>query len=245
MYGIVEYICKRAAVAMLLVIGLGWPCRGQNAAGSAALASLPGVVTTVPVETVVPTQNPPVVTYRDGQLAINAENSTLAEVLQLVAEKTGALIDVPPGSGLERIVEHTGPGHTEDVLARLLNGSAFDFVIVGSSRSPRGPIQVLLFPHKGDDVAGKQDAVALASTRAVGEEPQLYGAGFRMSSTADDSAEPAEGVASSVSPPPQATSDDAIPGAVLDQLQKERLRQRQQMQQQQTTTTPPQTSSNQ
>jgi hypothetical protein len=62
----------------------------------------------------------------------------------LVAQKTGAVIEVPPGSGLERIVEHTGPGRAEDVLARLLNGSPFDFVIVGSPQPPHDPMQVLL-----------------------------------------------------------------------------------------------------
>lgn len=241
MYEIVELFCNRAAVAMLLVTCLWLPCQGQSVTGSAELPPLPDAVAAPPVGTVAPPQNPPVVTYRDGQLAIDAENSTLAEVLQLVAEKTGALIDVPPGSGLERIVEHTGPGHAEDVLARLLNGSAFDFVIVGSSRSPRNPMQVLLFLHKTDAAAGKQDAVALASTPSAGEEPHLYGAGFRVSSTADNSAEALESVASSANQSPQAGSEDLIPGAVLDQLQKERLRQRQQMQQQ---TTPPPSSSN-
>jgi hypothetical protein len=96
----------------------------------------------------------PVVTYRDGQLTIDAENSTLAAVLELVAEKTGAVIEVPPGSGLERIVEHTGPGRAEDVLASLLNGSPFDFVIVGSSQPPHVPMQVLLSLHGPDAPAG-------------------------------------------------------------------------------------------
>jgi hypothetical protein len=95
-----------------------------------------------------------VVTYRDGQLTIDAENSTLAAVLELVAEKTGAVIEVPPGSGLERIVEHTGPGRAEDVLASLLNGSPFDFVIVGSPQPPHVPMQVLLSLHGPDTPAG-------------------------------------------------------------------------------------------
>ena len=95
----------------------------------------------------------PVVTYRNGQLTIDAENSTLAAVLELVAEKTGAAIEVPPGSGLERIVEHTGPGRAEDVLARLLNGSPFDFVIVGSPQPPHDPMQVLLSLHTADTTA--------------------------------------------------------------------------------------------
>jgi hypothetical protein len=154
----------------------------QNVARSAVLLPLPDEVAAAPAGTVVSTQNRlvrgheplpiqaerssagsglaaeaplhgPVVTYRDGQLTIDAENSTLAAVLELVAEKTGAVIEVPPGSGLERIVEHTGPGRAEDVLASLLNGSPFDFVIVGSPQPPHVPMQVLLSLHTADTPA--------------------------------------------------------------------------------------------
>jgi hypothetical protein len=50
-----------------------------------------------------------VVIYQNGQLTIDAENVSLASVLALVASHTGAMIEVPAGSGLEPIVEHAGP----------------------------------------------------------------------------------------------------------------------------------------
>ena len=93
---------------------------------------------------VVNTQHAAVVTYQDGQLTIDVENSTLADVLKLVAEKTGATIDIPPGSGFEPIVEHVGPGPAKDVLRHLLNGSRFNFIIVSSQQRPQYPAQVLL-----------------------------------------------------------------------------------------------------
>jgi|ERR1019366_7497609 hypothetical protein len=231
MYGVFKFLCKRAVVAMLPVMCLWLPCQGQNGAVNGVLQPLPDVVAGAP-GTVVDTPHSPVVTYRDGQLTIDAQKSTLAEVLKLVAEKTGAVIDVPPGGGLDRIVEHTGPGRAEDVLAWLLNGSPFDFVIVSSPQPPHDPTQILLFLHGAETPAGKQDAVALASASAGGQEPDLYGAGFRVDSSTENSTESSESVASGASQPPQAASGDFIPGAVLDQLQKERLRQRQQMQQQ-------------
>ena len=232
MCGLVKFFYKRAVVATLLVICLWLPCQGQNVAGSAELPPLPDVAATTPVGTVVSTQSSPIVTYQNGQLTIDAENSTLAAVLGLVAEKTGAVIDVPAGSGLDRIVEHTGPGRADDVLARLLNGSPFDFIIVGSSERPHDPAQVLLFPRRVDTPAGTHDAAVLASASAGGQEPKLYGAGFRVDSSTADSAESSESVAVIASQPPPAVSGDFIPGAILDQLQKERLRQRQQIQQQ-------------
>jgi hypothetical protein len=125
----------------------------QNIASSAGLLPVRDEVAAAPAGTVVSAQRPPVVTYRDGQLTINAQNSTLAEVLKLVAEKTGAVIEVPPGSGLDRIVEHTGPGQADDVLARLLNGSPFDFIIVGSPQRPHELTQVLLSLRQADTPA--------------------------------------------------------------------------------------------
>jgi hypothetical protein len=232
MCGVFKFFYKRAVVAMLLVICLWLPGQGQDVAGSAELPPLPDTVATAPVGTVVSAQDSPVVTYKDGQLTIDAENSTLAAVLGLVAEKTGAVIDVPAGSGLDRIVEHTGPGRADDVLARLLNGSPFDFIIVGSSERPHDPAQVLLFPHRVATPAGTHDAAALASASAGGQEPKLYGAGFRVDSSTADPTESSESEAVIASQPPPASSGDFIPGAVLDQLQKERLRQRQQIQQQ-------------
>jgi hypothetical protein len=85
-----------------------------------------------------------VVMYANGQLTINAENLTLAALLKLIAEKTGALIDLPPGTGGERIFEHAGPGKPNDVLTQLLNGSHFNFVIVNSPQDPNAVAQVLL-----------------------------------------------------------------------------------------------------
>jgi len=111
------------------------------------------------------------VTYRDGQLSINAENLTLADVLKLVAEKTGAVIDVPAGSGLDRIFEHAGPGPADDVLAALLNGSPFDFIIVNSQQRPHLPAQVLLSLHKADSSAPPPQ-VAQVSNPALSSPPE-------------------------------------------------------------------------
>ena len=122
----------------------------QNTAGSARLLPLPLEASAAPGETVGITEHAPVVTYRNGKLTIDAENTTLADVLKLVAEKTGATIDLPPGSGLERIVEHSGPGRANDVLTQLLNGSHFNFIIVNSPQHPYEPTQVVLSLQRAD-----------------------------------------------------------------------------------------------
>jgi hypothetical protein len=106
----------------------------------------------------VPTPRGPKVTYQNGLLAIDATNTTLAEVLRLVAQKTGAIIDIPPGTGFEPIVEHAGPAPAEDVLRQLLKGSRFNFVVIGSPQRPNELQQVLLSLRS--DIPGQEVASA-------------------------------------------------------------------------------------
>ncbi len=73
---------------------------------------------------------PPQVTFRDNQLTIVAQNSTLADILRAVRKQTGAEIDVP--SAPDRVVTNLGPGPARDVLADLLNGSRFNYVLLGA-----------------------------------------------------------------------------------------------------------------
>jgi hypothetical protein len=148
------------------------------------------------------------------------ETSTLAEVLKLVAEKTGAEIDVPPGTGLDRVIEHAGPGRAEDVLASLLNGSAFDFVIVSSPQPPHDPTQVLLFLHRPATPA------ALDQTVSASAQPKTPSSPLSVNPSAAVSPLPIDRASL---PPKEALSPEA-----LGQLMKEKVRQlHDQIQQQQ------------
>jgi hypothetical protein len=85
---------------------------------------------------------PPQVTYENNQLTIVASNSTLADVLRAVRKITGAEIDVPIAP--ERVVTHLGPGPARDVLADLLNGSRFNYVLLGSPGNETALTRVVL-----------------------------------------------------------------------------------------------------
>jgi hypothetical protein len=88
---------------------------------------------------------PAKVSYQGGLLTISAQNSTLGEILRDVRKLTGASIEIPPGSGAnERVVTHLGPGAPRDVLAGLLNGSSFNYVMLGSSSDPTAISSVVL-----------------------------------------------------------------------------------------------------
>lgn len=90
---------------------------------------------------------PPQVTYSGNQLTIVAHNSTLADILRSVHTQTGAVIDVP-SNATERVVANLGPGPARDVLASLLNGSHFDYVMLGSAVIP-GAVERIILASKG------------------------------------------------------------------------------------------------
>ncbi len=94
----------------------------------------------------------PHVTYQNGMLAIAAQNSTLGEILRDVRKLTGASIDVPQAAGGERVVAQVGPGAPRDVLALLLNGTPFNYVMMGSASDPRAvaSIALSLKPSSGE-----------------------------------------------------------------------------------------------
>jgi hypothetical protein len=90
---------------------------------------------------------PAKVSYQGGLLTISAQNSTLGEILRDVRKLTGASIEIPSGSGAgERVVTHLGPAPPRDVLAGLLNGSSFNYVLLGSSSDPTAVSSVILTP---------------------------------------------------------------------------------------------------
>src|SRR5256886_8193173 len=87
--------------------------------------------------------SPPQVNFQGGQLTIVARNSTMSDVLNAVKQKTGAGVDMPAGSS-ERVVGQFGPGAPRDVMAQLLNGSHYDYVLLGSPADPGALNKIVL-----------------------------------------------------------------------------------------------------
>jgi hypothetical protein len=76
------------------------------------------------------------VSLQAGKLSVWADRASLSEVLYEIHRRTGADIPIPSGAENERVVVDLGPGPAPDVLADLLKGSPFDFVIVGVQGNP-------------------------------------------------------------------------------------------------------------
>jgi hypothetical protein len=112
----------------------------QVQAASQGQAQVAGIVPLTPEQM---PANPPVVTYVNGKLAIVAKNSTLSDILRVVGDKTGAVIDVPDGAD-ERVVSQLGPGPAREVIASLLNGSHFNYVMIGNETDANSVAHVIL-----------------------------------------------------------------------------------------------------
>ncbi len=94
---------------------------------------------------------PPRVTYENGQLTIVAPNSTLGDILRAVRKQTGADIEVPDAR--ERVATTIGPGPAQEVMAELLNGSRFNYILLGSPQDPKSLTRVVLVARSSTDVA--------------------------------------------------------------------------------------------
>lgn len=89
----------------------------------------------------------PTVSYQGGELTIVSKNATLAQVLRSVQAKTGGSFDIPPTANNDRVVAQLGPGQPKDVLASLLNGSKFNYIILGAPNEPGSVQKLILTPR--------------------------------------------------------------------------------------------------
>ncbi len=119
-----------------------------------------GPLSQLPMDQIPPT--PAKVIFQGGLLTISAQNSTLGEILRDVRKLTGASIEIPAGAGAnERVVTSIGPGAPREVLAVLLNGSSFNYVMTGSNTDPSAVSSVVLM-SKPPAPGGLQPAPTVA-----------------------------------------------------------------------------------
>jgi AMIN domain-containing protein len=91
-----------------------------------------------------PAKSPLEVTFRNGLLSIRANKASLSEILFAVHQRTGAEVAVAAGAETEQVVAEYGPAPAPEVLARLLNGSRFNFLILSSPDNPQKLDRVIL-----------------------------------------------------------------------------------------------------
>jgi hypothetical protein len=121
-----------------VIVKLG---KGQGAANSMAAA--------VPAPQEPPPPPPPVIEVhlQNGLMSLTAERTNLAAVLAEIRKQTGADVSIPAGAEQEQVVAKLGPAPTRDVVAALLNGSRYNFVLVGSDND--SSLRRLILTPKG------------------------------------------------------------------------------------------------
>jgi len=171
----------------------------------------------------------PEVSYQDGLLTIVAPNSTLADILRGVRKHTAADIEIP-STASERVVTRLGPGPAREVMAELLNGSRFNYILLGSPDNANLLVRVVLVAKTSD----AQSAGAAAGAAGAAQSAQVVGAATEApdaeaADDAEDTAEPGTAEAEQ----PAATPDQ--PGVRTPQQMLQEMQQRQLQMQQQST----------
>lgn len=95
----------------------------------------------------------------DGLLTIHADNSTFSDVLAAVQRATGATVEVPAPSN-DRVFFSGGPGEPRDVMAALLNGSPYDYILLGSAQEPQALTRIMLTIRKATPVTAAASSPA-------------------------------------------------------------------------------------
>jgi hypothetical protein len=182
----------------------------------------------------------PQVSYQSGQLTINAPNSTLGDILRAVRKQTGADIDVPEAR--ERVVTHLGPGPARQVIAELLNGSRFNYVMLGSPTDSTVLTRIVLVaktpePAGQNNAPGQQQAAAgQPGMVAASPEPADASADAEPETPPEENAEEnnQEQSAAEAEQPTANPDQNGVktPQQLLQEMQQRQLQMQQQMQQQ-------------
>jgi hypothetical protein len=143
------------------------------------------------------------IVFTGDTLSIRADNSSLAAILHQVASKSGMQIEGL--SGDERVFGTFGPGAPPDVIADLLNGTAYNVVLLGGL-SDGAPRQLILTPASHGGAVPPPSAQT--STDDASNEPEAM------------EAPPQPEVPPGTTPPP--TPAVKTPQQLFEQLQRMR-----------------------
>jgi type II secretory pathway component GspD/PulD (secretin) len=86
------------------------------------------------------------ITFQDGRLRLVSNKASLAEVLNEIRAQLNADIVVPAGAEQEMVAVALGPSTPRDVISKLLDGSRYNFIIVGTDADANQVERVVLSP---------------------------------------------------------------------------------------------------
>jgi hypothetical protein len=162
---------------------------------NSVIVKLPGSVnaaaaSAASISEVAPASPPPPpkkveVSLSDGKLSVRAAKASLAEILNELRVQTGADIIVPPGADQEQVAVALGPGSPREVISKMLDGSRYNFIIVGTDSDANQVERVVLSPKTDGGVRAQNQSAIDPVPVAQMQDPQR-----------------SNGVAPSAAPPP-------------------------------------------
>jgi hypothetical protein len=134
----------------------------------------------VPIPPMSPEELPagaPSVSFRNGQLRVDADNATLGEVLNAIGKKIGAQIEKPAAADSERVAAHLA-GAPAQVIGALLDDEKYGYVILYPPQEPDHVQRVILTTQTHDPgrpalVQGKAGTSRVAPHTEPGPTPYV------------------------------------------------------------------------
>ena len=115
------------------------------------------------------------VSFEDGKLKVATTKASLAEILNEVRVQTGADIVVPPGAEQEQVAVTLGPASGREVLSKLLDGSRYNYIIVGTDNDPNRVERVVLSLKTPGGVTPPESQPAIDPAAVAQMQPPLGG----------------------------------------------------------------------
>jgi hypothetical protein len=114
-----------------------------------------------------PLPNRPQVTYTGHQLTVQANNSSLNQILHEISQRTG--ITITGGVSEERVFGSYGPGSLSQVLNELLDGTSSNMLFVSSVDNK--PAQLILTPRIGGPTPPNPNAMQFDNAETDAGDP--------------------------------------------------------------------------
>lgn len=191
---------------------------------------------------------PAKVSLASGKLSVEANNSSLSQILRQIAKAGGMRIDglQTGGNADPRVFGSYGPGAPRDVLSDLLNGTSYNVLMMGNTAagipremalSLRGAAGVPNPAHRppatAQDSESEDDAQPAADTTDTGDTDDVQSNG--SAAEPESNLVPPAGVHENepITPPegaPGAQQKVKTPEEILQELQNMRMQQQQQQQ---------------
>jgi hypothetical protein len=142
---------------------------GDSANSGAAMTPSPAAPTAgpaTPAPATEPSAAPPPpkkvdVAFQGGKLSLTSDKASLAEVLNELRDQTGADIVIPAGAEREEVAVSLGPASPREVISQLLNGSRYNFIMLGADDDANRVTKLILTPKTAGGVIpqGGDDAL--------------------------------------------------------------------------------------